>query len=112
MVAVLGMGGIGKRSVAAVFVSQVRESFTAIFWRSLQNAPPLRGILQDCIKFLSGQRQTDFPDDINQQITLLLEYFRMRRCLLWLYNVETVLQGGIDAGAYSDGYNYSKHLLL
>lgn len=110
LVAILGVGGIGKTSLAAAFVGQARGDFTAIFWRSLQNAPPLRDILLGCITFLSGQRQIDLPDTIDQQIALLLEYFRMYRCLLVLDNVETVMQDGAEAGTYREGYEHYQRL--
>src|SRR5205823_868397 len=41
VVAMLGMGGVGKTVVAAKVAVQVRQSFEYVFWRSLQNAPPL-----------------------------------------------------------------------
>lgn len=110
LVAILGVGGIGKTSLAAAFVGQVRDGFTALFWRSLQNAPPLRGILQDCITLLSGQRQIELPDNTDQQIALLLEYLRMYRCLLVLDNVETVMQAGAEAGTYREGYEHYQRL--
>lgn len=110
LVAILGVGGIGKTSLAAAFVGQARDDFTAIFWRSLQNAPPLRDILRGCITFLSGQRQIDLPESIDQQIALLLEYLRMYRCLLVLDNVETVMQDGAEAGTYREGYEHYQRL--
>ena len=110
MVAILGVGGIGKTSLAVAFVDQVRDGFTALFWRSLQNAPPLRDVLRDCITFLSGQRQIDLPDDTDLQIAMLLEYLCMYRCLLVLDNVETVMQDGAESGTYREGYEHYKGL--
>ena len=47
IVAILGMGGIGKTSLAATLVDQVHEDYDYIFWRSLLNAPPLKRMLQE-----------------------------------------------------------------
>jgi MoxR-like ATPase len=42
LIAVLGMGGLGKTSLALQLARQLQPSFDLIFWRSLLNAPPLR----------------------------------------------------------------------
>ena len=104
MVAVLGMGGIGKTALLAKVTEQVKDEFEYIFWRSLQNAPPLEGILQKCIQFLSDQQRIDLTEDIDDQITLLMQYLRDHRCLFVLDNIETILQAGNRASQYSEGY--------
>jgi len=40
VISILGMGGMGKTSIAIALVVQVKASFSHIFWRSLRNAPP------------------------------------------------------------------------
>jgi WD40 repeat protein len=104
LVAVLGMGGIGKTSLAAALVEQVQEHYDFIFWRSLHNAPPFKRILQECIHFLSDQQHTILPEEVESQISLLIEYLRTSRCLLVLDNVESILQGGSQTGQYREGY--------
>src|SRR5262249_23107916 len=42
LVAVLGMGGIGKTTLVTRFVQQVAPGFACVLWRSLHNAPPLK----------------------------------------------------------------------
>lgn len=104
LVAVLGMGGVGKTTLTAELVQQVQEQFKYIFWRSLQNAPPLEHILQQCIQFVSGQQRADLPKSIDEQISLLIQYLRDHRCLLVLDNAESILQVGERAGQYQKGY--------
>jgi WD40 repeat protein/transcriptional regulator with XRE-family HTH domain len=104
IVALLGIGGIGKTSLAMAATSHMKEAFAFVFWRSLQNAPLLKHILRDCIHLISLQRRTDLPESEDDQITLLLQYFREHRCLLVLDNVETVLQSGKGTGSYREGY--------
>ncbi|HEX3639753.1 MAG TPA: NB-ARC domain-containing protein, partial [Ktedonobacteraceae bacterium] len=111
MVAVLGAGGIGKTSLAATLVEQIQEKFDYVFWRSLQNAPPLKSILQECIKCISDQQQIDLPEDIDGQISILIEYLRKHRTLLILDNGESVLQAGDRAGQYRQGYEGYGRLL-
>ena len=104
LVTIVGMGGIGKTSLAAAFAEQVHATFDFLFWRSLQHAPPLRRLLHECIAFFSQQQRTDLPDDLDQQMLILLDYLREQRCLLVFDNVETMLQSGGDAGSYREGY--------
>ena len=104
IVAILGMGGIGKTSLAATLVDQLYEHYDSFFWRSLYNAPPLKNILQECLQFVSDQQQIILPEEIDRQISLLIEFLRTYRCLLVLDNVESILQGGSQAGRYRDGY--------
>ncbi|HEV7237065.1 MAG TPA: NB-ARC domain-containing protein, partial [Ktedonobacteraceae bacterium] len=104
VIAVLGMGGVGKTTFAVKLARQVRENFTCIFWRSLQHAPSLEHIVQQCIHFLARQHETTFPEELDEQITLLIGYLREQRCLLILDNVESILQSGQRAGQYEKGY--------
>jgi WD40 repeat protein len=111
MVAVLGIGGIGKTSLTAVVAEQMKDEFDSVFWRSLQNAPPLESMLQSCIQFLSHEQQVDLPDDVESQITLLIQYLREHRCLLVFDNFETVLQAGDHVGHYREGYEEYSRLI-
>lgn len=104
LVAVLGMGGVGKTALVAKLVEQMENRFEYIFWRSLQNAPPIENILKNCIQFFSDQQQSDLPFDVDDQITLLIEHLRVHRCLIVLDNVESILQGGNRPGQYRSGY--------
>jgi WD40 repeat protein len=104
LVALLGIGGIGKTSLAAKLTEQIKDSFEYIFWRSLQHAPPLESILKNCFQFLSNYQRVDLPEDIDGQIAMLLQYLRDHHCLLVLDNVETILQIGNRFGQYREGY--------
>lgn len=104
IVAVLGMGGVGKTTLTEELVEQIQDKFKYVFWRSLQNAPPLEDILQQCIQFVSSQQRADLPKSIDEQIALLIQYLRDHRCLLVLDNVESILQVGERAGQYQKGY--------
>src|SRR2546421_4077952 len=104
LIAVLGMGGIGKTSLAATLVGQVHEYYDCVFWRSLHNATPFKHLLQECIQFVSNQQQTVLPEEVDSQISLLIEYLRTYRCLMVLDNVESILQEGSQTGHYREGY--------
>jgi WD40 repeat protein/DNA-binding SARP family transcriptional activator len=92
LVAVLGMGGVGKTTLTAAATKVTARQFDVVIWRSLLNAPPLDELLRGVLQVLSRQRLTDMPVELDAQLALLLEYMRERCCLLVLDNFESVLQ--------------------
>ncbi|MEM6433699.1 MAG: NB-ARC domain-containing protein [Cyanobacteria bacterium P01_D01_bin.115] len=105
LVTLLGMGGIGKTSLAAKLADQIYEQFDYVIWRSLREAPPLDEILVRLIQFLSDQQETaiNLPTRLGERIIRLLHYLREHRCLLLLDNLESILQAE-SAGHYREGY--------
>lgn len=104
VVAVVGMGGMGKTTLASQVARLVRNTFTTVFWRSLQHTPPLKHILQQCIQGISHQERVELPEAIDEQLSLLIHYLQSTRCLLVLDNVESILQEGQHASYYQEGY--------
>jgi WD40 repeat protein len=112
VVAIQGIGGMGKTALARMLVEQISQEFDYVFWRSLQNAPPLTDILEQCLRALMGYQQTiHLPQHSDAQILLLIEHLRAHRCLLVLDNFESVLQGGNRVGTYLPGYQEFGRLL-
>ncbi|MBW4623355.1 MAG: hypothetical protein KME17_28860 [Cyanosarcina radialis HA8281-LM2] len=106
LVALLGMGGIGKTALAIRCAEQIQHRFDRVIWRSLRNAPPLPELLVSLLQFLSDSQETeaDFPADVDGRISRLLDRFRTYRCLVILDNTETIMRGGDRAGFYRGGY--------
>ncbi|GHO96593.1 hypothetical protein KSF_066410 [Reticulibacter mediterranei] len=104
VIVIQGMGGVGKTALVTKLARQLRPAFDYIFWRSLQNAPPLESILEKCLVFLSNQQYQNLPQNVDAQIALFIEYLRKKRCLLVLDNFESVLQSGKHAGNYQNNY--------
>ena len=98
LVALLGMVGVGKTSLAVKLAQQIQSEFDVVIWRSLRNAPSLEMLVSDLVSFLSDRQPK------NASIGQLIQCLRKSRCLVILDNVETILQAGDRAGQYRPGY--------
>ncbi|MCJ8282129.1 MAG: NB-ARC domain-containing protein, partial [Rivularia sp. ALOHA_DT_140] len=117
LVAILGLGGIGKTILAAKIVKdkQVRNRFDYIIWRSLRNSPQLNDILTEILEFLPQDNRIDLDledDNHNKKILCLIDVLRKHRCLIIFDNVESLFSSSEGkehelAGKYENGYqNY------
>jgi WD40 repeat protein/transcriptional regulator with XRE-family HTH domain len=104
IVSILGMGGIGKTTLAIKLVERIRPAFSAIFWYTLRNAPSLEQVLPQCIQVLSGRVSATSPQQIEGQISDLIHILQQKRCLLILDNIETVMQPGQGPGFFAATY--------
>jgi WD40 repeat protein/transcriptional regulator with XRE-family HTH domain len=113
LVALLGIGGIGKSALAVKLGTQLQPEFDVIVWRSLQNAPLQEDFLESVLQFLLPVQAEDtvIPDSLDGRLTKLMDCLRQQRCLLILDNVETILRGGSQVGQYRPGYEGYGQLL-
>ncbi|BAZ19410.1 WD-40 repeat-containing protein (plasmid) [Kalymmatonema gypsitolerans NIES-4073] len=119
VLALLGMGGIGKTALSVKLAEQIQEQFEYVIWRSLRNAPPLKELLTELILFLSDQQETNLSETVDAQVSRLIHYLRSSRCLLVLDNVDAILGSsgasqspyGAQAGEYREGYEGYGELL-
>jgi WD40 repeat protein/transcriptional regulator with XRE-family HTH domain len=102
LIAVLGMGGIGKTMLAVHLAHRVAQDFERVYWRSLRDAPPISDWLAGAIGFLSDQ-QLVVPAGESEQLTAFLQLLRARRCLLVLDNSETLFEPCQQEGRYRAG---------
>jgi WD40 repeat protein/transcriptional regulator with XRE-family HTH domain len=102
LVAVLGLGGIGKSMLVSRIAHDLAPAFERVIWRSLTNAPPPGAWLSDVIGFLAPEVAISSGADA-AQVERLLELLNRERCLLVLDNFESVLQPGEATGAYRPG---------
>ncbi|MEN8447097.1 MAG: NB-ARC domain-containing protein, partial [Cyanobacteria bacterium J06555_13] len=107
----LGKGGIGKTDLSLQLARGIQSQFQLVIWRSLINAPQIDDFLTDLVKALSQQAEVTLPTDPKQKISRLLHYLKLKKCLLILDNVESILEGDTQTGNYRSGYEDYGHLL-
>ncbi|MBV7335844.1 hypothetical protein KFU94_47910 [Chloroflexi bacterium TSY] len=78
LVTIVGMGGMGKTTLASHVSRNLYRQFDCIIWRSLINAPPVSSIVETWVQTLSEQRLLDWPETLDSQIHLLLQHLRMQ----------------------------------
>jgi DNA replication protein DnaC len=116
VVALLGMGGIGKTTLAVMLVDQIQEQFECLIWRSLKSAPPIQTLLSSLLEFLSQGQETLSSQDIQQGISQLLNHLRQKRCLVILDEAEAIFRTSEGKfrprhGRYQEGYEGYGELL-
>ncbi len=106
-ISIVGMGGMGKSTLARELARQLADRFELTIWRSLLNTPSVTELCGDLLSFLNPPTSGELPDSIESQIELLLACLQRHRCLLIFDNVESILEGQVQAGRYLPGYeNY------
>jgi hypothetical protein len=110
LVGMVGMGGIGKTSIAARLAQDVAPAFERVYWRGLRNAPPVGEWLAGVIAFLSDRRVTP-PEGESNQLAALLQLLRERPSLIVLDNFETMFEPGqVDSRYREDMTGYGSVL--
>ncbi|WP_159786208.1 NB-ARC domain-containing protein [Sodalinema gerasimenkoae] len=111
LIALLGMGGMGKTALSIKLAQTVQPHFEFVVWRSLRDAPQLSDVLADILPILSQQQEVKLRPGQTAQISQLMHYLRQHRCLLVLDNAETILQTGQTVSHYLPGYEAYGDLL-
>jgi len=98
LVALLGLGGMGKTYLAVKAGQEMQPYFERVLWRSLRHCPPWPTLLEDVLGFLTGQ---PVPQPTLAQLESAL---RAERCLIILDNLESLLGTDQRAGIWQPGY--------
>ncbi len=116
VVALLGMGGIGKTTLAVMLANRIQEQFECLVWRSLKSLQPIQTLLGSLIHFLSHGQETLSSQNIQQGISQLLNLLRQQRCLVILDEAEAIFRSSEGKfrprhGHYQEGYEGYGELL-
>jgi WD40 repeat protein len=111
LVALLGMGGIGKTSLAVKLAQQIQEQFEFVVWRSLRNSQPLEELLTNLLQFFASGQRVNLSEKVGDLISQFMVHLRTHRCLVILDNFESILASGDRSGRYQVGYEGYESLL-
>ena len=85
LVAICGIGGIGKTTLSAKLAHRVADQFDYLVWRSLKNAPPIQETLASILNFFLEQPEVHLAGNeaagsLDAQQRQLMDCLRSHRC--------------------------------
>lgn len=106
LVALLGMGGIGKTALSVCLAQNIKEKFEYVIWRSLAHSPPLEQFLANLIAcfYRGSETKVALAETIAGNISQLIECLRKYRCLLVVDGIDSLLQPNSYAGEFREEY--------
>ncbi|MCL1469011.1 NB-ARC domain-containing protein, partial [Argonema galeatum] len=103
LIAITGISGIGKTTLAVQLVQQIKDEFEYVIWCNLDESYTLDEFQHKLIQFFSQSEKQDSPAT-NQKPLPLIKYFQKYRCLVVLDDVHNLFSSGELAGKYKPGY--------
>ena len=103
LVALTGMGGIGKTTLALKLTERLLPEFDFVMVRSMRNAPKLHDILSQFFDFIGLESESTFAN-IDEAIQQFIAILKESRCLILFDNIETLLQSNTCVGHFQVGY--------
>jgi WD40 repeat protein len=110
IVAILGQGGIGKKTLASQLIRSIgRDRSHPVVWQTLLNAPALTELLTKTIVSIQEQLGIStiappLPIDALALIESLLELCQKYRCTIVLDSYESILASGAPTGCHREGW--------
>ncbi|MCT7948178.1 ATP-binding protein [Ancylothrix sp. C2] len=102
LIALLGISGIGKTTLAIRLIDRIKTEFNYIIYRSLRFSPNLETTLTNLLKIFTGS--SEIPQNIETKISQTLDYLRKHPCLIILDDLQALFNSGQLAGEYKTGY--------
>ena len=111
VLAILGLGGMGKTTLIIELARRLKPTVAVIIWRSLTRPLSANEYLLECLHRLEPNPVAPYPPDFQQRLNCFLAYLTRYRCLLILDNFESVLRSDYPAGQYHQEYQAYAELL-
>ncbi len=103
LIALTGISGIGKTTLAVQLVQQIKDEFEYVIWCNLESSPTLTEFQDKLIQFFSQSEKPDSPAT-NQKHLPLIKYLQNHCCLVVLDDIHNLFSSGELAGKYKPGY--------
>jgi len=103
LIALTGITGIGKTTLAVKLVHQIKDNFDYVIWRSLETSPTFTEFQADLVQFFS-QSQLQNSLGNTQKPLPLIKYLQKHKCLVILDDIHHLFRSGELAGKYKPGY--------
>jgi tetrahydromethanopterin S-methyltransferase subunit G len=109
LIALTGISGIGKTTLAVQLVQQIKDEFEYVIWCSLDASYTIDEFQHKLIQFFSQSEKQDSPAT-KQKPLPLIKYLQKHRCLVVLDDVHNLFSSGELAGKYKPGYEEYRSL--
>jgi energy-coupling factor transporter ATP-binding protein EcfA2 len=107
IVALTGISGIGKTTLAVKLVQHIKDEFEYVIWCNLDESYTLDELQHRLIQFFSQPDNPDSPETTQKPLLLIKKYLRKHRCLVVFDDVHNLFSGGEFAGKYKpESENY------
>ncbi|HHP7230956.1 MAG TPA: NB-ARC domain-containing protein, partial [Xenococcaceae cyanobacterium] len=113
-IAITGMIGSGKTTLATKFAYKQQEQFDYVIWLSTQDAPSLKTLLKICLEVFDSPLIAQYNEESISSADLLVElisYLQQYKCLLILDELQEILERKDSTIYYRQGYEQYGQLI-
>ncbi|MEG4866457.1 hypothetical protein [Microcoleus sp. CZ3-B4] len=93
---------MGKTTLSLRLIDEIKTGFDYVIYRSLRFSPTLDATITNLLQIFS--QPSEISQNIETQISQILDYLRKYRCLIVLDDVQMLFSSRQLAGQYKTGY--------